>query len=120
MRPSTVAAPAKVSDPPSLNNPATDAATANNELLISVSVTIDDPNLEHVYENQGTLNWDWDSDGSTPSQTVVTGDPARSGNQHPSRVPVPAPIPTLAEWALDLPALLSGLLALRTVGHRPG
>lgn len=88
---------------------ATDAGTANNELVISFDVTIDNPNVPQRLENQGSATWD--PDGPNGPQGTVTGDTDDKnapGDSDPTPIDFqpPTPIPTLSEWAMILLSLI--------------
>lgn len=98
---------------------ATDAATASHELVISFDVTIDDPDVVQVFENQGTLECNCGGNGPT---VVVSDDPTQDGDDDPTVVevvsPVPMVVPAMTRGGLYLLILLTGLLGLALVRRR--
>lgn len=91
---------------------ATDAASAANELVITLSVTVPRANTAVVYENTATA--EWTPPGGGGPLTIDSNAPTGGGG--PTSVTVPpgaiSPIPSLSEWAM----LALGLLMLALTG----
>ncbi len=94
---------------------ATDEASADNELVITFEVTIDNPTLPQTFENQATATWDPDGPGGDDPVEGVTDDNAPGGKDpSPINFQPPASIPTLSEWAMILLSLMLMGLAWRS------
>jgi len=94
---------------------ATDADTANNEVVIRFETTIADPTRAQTIQNQGVSDWDMDGDGTDEFTDVLTGNSVSPPNQLPTQIIVgytgPS-IPTLQFWGLALLTVLLGLLGM--------
>ena len=82
----------------------TTEADAENELVISFEVTVDNPNIAQTFQNQGNATW------TPPGGDTLTGltDDKTPGGDHPTVIKFdpPVPIPTLSEWAMILLSLM--------------
>lgn len=93
---------------------ATTEADADNELVISFEVTVDNPAVSQTFENQATASWDCNGDCEAEPLTGVTDDDAPGGTDPtPIQFIPPVPIPTLGEWATFLLGLLLIAMAWR-------
>jgi uncharacterized repeat protein (TIGR01451 family)/fimbrial isopeptide formation D2 family protein len=109
---------------------ALDAATANNEIIITLRTRVEDLALEVVNQGQGL--WDEDGDGSVdndiPNQIpALTDEPVISGIADPTvwtpvvQPPTPGsikPIPTLAEWSRLLLMMLILLISISQIRNK--
>ena len=86
---------------------AIDEASADNELVISFEVTIDNPYVSQSFENQATVTWDPDGPGGEEPLPGITDDDTPGGSDPtPIDFEPPAAIPTLSEWAMILLSLM--------------
>ena len=84
---------------------ATNEDNADNELVISFEVTVDNPSVGQSFENQATATWDPEGPGGDGPLSGVTDDNAPGGGD-PTPIIFPAVIPTLSEWAMILLGLM--------------
>ena len=84
-----------------------DRASADNELVITFEVTIDNPTVSQSFANQATATWDPDGPGGDDPVEGVTDDETPGGSDPtPIDFEPPVPIPTLSEWAMILLTLM--------------
>ncbi|NCA71969.1 MAG: DUF11 domain-containing protein, partial [Sphingobacteriia bacterium] len=78
-----------------------------HELTISFDVTIDEPTVEQVFENQGVAEWDPDGDGPAVALSGATSD-GLSGEDRPTVIVVPAldPALTLDKALIGAPSVI--------------
>ncbi|WP_170265680.1 IPTL-CTERM sorting domain-containing protein [Thiohalocapsa marina] len=100
---------------------ATTEGEADNELVISFEVMVDNPTISQTFENQAEAQWDCDGACTQDPLIGVTDDDEPGGpDPTPIEFDPPAPIPTLSEWAMLLLTLM--LLSIgwrRLQGTRP-
>ena len=65
----------------------TDQDDSDNEVVISFDVTVDEPDVEAEFENQGELEWDADEDGN-PDFTATTDDPTTDEDGDPAIITI--------------------------------
>ncbi len=86
----------------------TSESDSDNEVVIVFNTTVASGLLE--VENQAIGYWDHNGNGSVEmNESILSDDPALSGNQDPTRAKQPVDVPTIGEWARA--ALVAMMLA---------